>query len=76
MKNLGKTYKQIILKVQNANTLSIKLLRKDVALRIMKAHTSGFDFIYIDEVSFNIDLRIKKGWSKSGSPQKVPTVSK
>lgn len=76
MKKLKFSYKQVIFKVQNANTPSVKNKRKEVALKIMKAHISGFDFAYIDEVSFNINLRIKRGWAKLGTHQNVSIVSK
>ena len=76
VKKLSFSYKQIIYKIQNANAPKIKLLRKDVALRIMNAHITGFDFVYIDEVSFHIDLRIRKGWARKGTHQKISTVSK
>ncbi len=64
--SLSMSYKKIVYKVHLANSPQNKLKRKQVARDICGAHWASFDFIYIDEISFNIELRPEKGWSLIG----------
>lgn len=68
MKRIRFTYKKIIYKVNNANTTRIKDMRKNVAIEILTAHLKGFHFLYIDEISFNLELRPNMGWSLVANP--------
>ena len=40
--------------------------RSQVAQKILSAHYASFEFVYIDEISFNLELRQSKGWSLIG----------
>lgn len=76
---LGKlsiTYKKIIYKNVNANSLRVKKERLDASLSIFAAHLQSFDFIYIDEVSFNLQTWITRGWAHSGSFPKASRPGK
>ncbi len=65
---LSLSYKTITYKINRANFPSIKLKRSQIAEEIIRAHLNSYDFIYIDEISFNIELRPNKGWSLIGKP--------
>ena len=71
MKKMSFTHKKIIYKVQNANTYRIKEIRSQIAIEILTAHLKGFHFMYIDEISFNLDLRPSLGWSLIGHPSQT-----
>ncbi len=71
MKDISFSYKKIIYKNKNANSSQVKEKRKTVALQIIGAHNDSFDFVYIDEVSFNLDIWPQKGWAPLGKNQKV-----
>ncbi len=64
------TYKTILYKTFNANTNAVKQKRFDLALNLFGAHLEGYDFIYIDETSFNFDLWPKYGWAPRGKHPK------
>ena len=66
MKAMDFSHKKIIYKVQNANTPKVKDKRFEVALEILTALRKGFEFLYIDEISFNIELRPVNGWGLIG----------
>jgi len=61
------SYKMIKYKISRANIPSTKLKRSQIAKNIMSAHLNSFDFVYIDEISFNLELRISKGWCLKGT---------
>ena len=63
---LSLSYKKIVYKVSRANIPSIKLKRAQVARTILSAHLNSFDLIYIDEISFNLEMRLAKGWAMRG----------
>ena len=63
---LSLSHKKIVYKVNRANIPSIKLKRAQVARTILLAHLDSIDFIYIDEISFNLELRAAKGWALKG----------
>ena len=71
MKSINFTHKKIIYKVQNANTPKVKEKRHDVALEILSAYLKSFEFLYIDEISFNLELRPENGWSLIGKPNQT-----
>ncbi len=64
--SLSLSYKNITYKVNRANIPSVKLQRLQIAKTIITAHLNSFDFIYIDEISFNLELRPSKGWGLKG----------
>ena len=68
MKYMNFSHKKIIYKVQNANTLKVKEQRVQVALDILTALKKGFEFYYLDEISFNLELRPVLGWGMIGKP--------
>ena len=70
------TYKKIIYRNNLANTPRVKLLRSDVSLLILGAHQQSFDFIYIDECSFNLQTWALKGWSQSNTYPKASKPAK
>ena len=57
MKGMKFSHKKIVYKVEKANTNRIKDLRIEASLLILTALQKGFEFYYIDEVSFNLELR-------------------
>ena len=65
--SLSLTYKKIVYKVKTANNDSSKAKRIQVASNILDAHVFSFDFIYIDEISFNLEMRPSKGWGVVGA---------
>ena len=71
MKSINFTHKKIIYKVQNANIPKVKEKRHDVALEILTAYLKSFEFLYIDEISFNLELRPENGWSLIGKPNQT-----
>ncbi len=78
LENLSFSYKKIIYKNNNANTLKVKETRKEVALKILGGHIQSLDFIYIDETSFNFETWPLRGWAPLGQHQfvKKPAKSK
>lgn len=71
MHKLSFSHTKIIYKTSNANTPKVKDKRVDVALKILGAHYRSFDFIYIDETSFNLQTWALKGWSSVGTNPKA-----
>ena len=63
---LSLSYKNITYKIDRANIPSMKLKRAQIARTIISAHLASFDFVYIDEISFNLEMRPTKGWGKRG----------
>ena len=66
MHKIAFTHKKIIYKINNANTPEVKEKRKKAAILILTAHINNFEFLYIDEISFNIEMRPYFGWSLIG----------
>ncbi len=76
LEELSITYKKIIYKNLNANCPRVKKERQDVSFSIFAAHLQSFDFIYIDEISFNLQLWPTKGWAPSGAYPKASRPGK
>ena len=66
LEEIGFSNKKIIYKISTANTERIKQQRKKVALEILSHHLSSFEFIYLDEISFNLEFRPVNGWAPIG----------
>jgi len=71
LENLKISYKKIIYKNNNANTQKIKDKRIETALKILGGHIHSFDFIYIDESSFNLETWPNRAWAPLGQHQHV-----
>ena len=76
LESLNFTYKNIIYKVINANCSTVKNKRIETALILLEAHFMSYDFIYIDEASFNLELWPSKGWAPKGSKPCMSRPSK
>ena len=66
VQKLSLVHKKITYKINRANYFSVKLKRAQIAEDIICAHFASFHFIYIDEISFNLELRPNKGWALIG----------
>lgn len=76
VKELEFTYKRIQYKVSMANTLSTRKKRKEVALSMLPLYLGQHQIIYIDESSFNIQIRQDYGWAPIGCVRKCSKPAK
>lgn len=72
------TLKRIKLLPERRNTPQTIEVRKQYALRFIEwqAEMNDSNFMFLDEVGFNVSMRSKRGWSASGKPatQVVPSI--
>jgi len=66
LKKEKKVYKKIIWKKPKDNEPRTKNLRKIIAMDLLKIFMNDFSPVYIDESSFNLNLRPCFGWGTSG----------
>lgn len=76
MYKISFSHNKIIYKVKNANTPRMKGKRHEVTLLILTAHIKNFEFLYIDEISFNLEMRLYYGWSRIPEPARISKPQK